>query len=220
MKKEFSNRRVITLILTMVLMLSCALPLSLQQSLKVTPTPTSVPLLNISGQSVQNAQGASGGSGQSGSGSAGGGGQNGSDGSNNGSNTQVPTLIGGGVVTGPYAVKQIESLGHETISGFVCSTILPFAVNATAPNVSWVFNFVPQGANQGKWTYAYFIQRAGESHNASGSYTLSSPGTDGTLHLTMAGQDHVVFKGFDGNLPVHYKFDLVPDQSTSCPTVH
>jgi hypothetical protein len=40
---------------------------------------------------------------------------------------------------------------------------------------------------------------------------------NGTLQLTMSVSDHVVFKGFDGNMPNNYKFNLVPSGDTPCP---
>jgi hypothetical protein len=65
-------------------------------------------------------------------------------------------------------------------------------------------------------TYAYSIPRAGESHDAHGTYTLSLAAPDGTLLLSMAVRDHVVFKGFDGTIPLNYSFDLVPADAP-CP---
>ncbi len=118
---------------------------------------------------------------------------------------------------GPYVVKQVESLGGEVISGQVCSLSAPFSVNSATSKVAWVFNFIPKDAHHGILTYVYSIPSAGESHNATGSYTISPPDKDGTLHLSLQVSDHVTFKGFDGNIPVSYKFDLVPSGSTSCP---
>ena len=129
--------------------------------------------------------------------------------------TAIPTLPLPNA--GPYVVKQIESLGGEVISGQVCSLSVPFFVNSATSKVAWVFNFIPKDANHGILTYAYSIPSAGESHNATGSYTISPPDKDGTLHLSLSVSDHVTFKGFDGNIPVSYKFDLVPSGSTSCP---
>ncbi len=118
---------------------------------------------------------------------------------------------------GPFVVKQTVTLGHETISGTVCDITKPFTVPAVAPNVSWNFNFIPADASKGTWTYAYTIQSAGESHDASGTYTIGLPAMDGTLTLTMKGSDHVVFTGFNGNLPVSYQFNLVPTNPAACP---
>ena len=40
----------------------------------------------------------------------------------------------------------------------------------------------------------------------------------GTQQLSLAVSDHVVFKGFDGNiLPLRYKFNLAPSTDVSCP---
>ena len=118
---------------------------------------------------------------------------------------------------GPYVVKQIETLGGEVISGVVCSLTLPFSVNSVTPRVSFVFVFAPLDAGHGKVTYTYSIPSAGESHNATGTYTINPAGTDGTLLLSLTVSDHVVFKGFDGNIPLRYKFDLVPSATATCP---
>jgi hypothetical protein len=117
---------------------------------------------------------------------------------------------------GPYSVKQLVSLGHETISGVVCDVRRGFVVNATSPQVSWTFVFTPAGdGGTGAVAYNYNIPKAGESHAATGSYTLSGPDHDGTRHLAFTVQDHVVFKGFDGTIPNRYSFDLVP--GATCP---
>jgi hypothetical protein len=114
-------------------------------------------------------------------------------------------------------VKQIETLGGEAISGVVCSVSPPFSVNSVTPKVSFVFVFAPLDARHGTVAYKYSIPSAGESHDATGNYTLSSAGTDGTLLLSLTVSDHVVFKGFDGNIPLRYKFDLVPSTTVTCP---
>ena len=59
--------------------------------------------------------------------------------------------------------------------------------------------------------------RLAETHDAKGAYTLARSATAGALTLTMVFSDHVVFKGFDGNLPLHYHFDRVPSGEPSCP---
>ncbi len=199
----------------LITMLSCAL----------TPTGTSTPipsqtpsLTSYSGSSgVNGNSGANGNSGGNGSGN-GSGNNGGTGGTNNPADTLSPTSwVTPAAETAPFVVKQIQTLGHETISGVVCSITKPFTVNAVAPEVSWAFNFAPLGGDHGNWTYAYSISRAGESHDAKGKYTLTQTSPDGTLGLTMTGSDHVVFKGFDGNFPVNYKFNLVPSQNTTCP---
>ncbi len=114
-------------------------------------------------------------------------------------------------------VKQIRSLGGETLSGVVCSTSKQFSVTFTTPKVTFTTLYIPNDATNGKLVYAYSIPSAGESHDATGAYTISPPGKDGTLLLTEQVRDHVVFKGFDGVLPVNYSFNLVPSQDTSCP---
>jgi hypothetical protein len=121
---------------------------------------------------------------------------------------------------GPYVVKQIMTLGHETLSGGVCKLTDPFVVNVTTPQVAFTFNFAPQAADHGTLTYAYSIPSAGEAHDAKGTYTIKPAGTDGTLALTMDGSDHVTFKGFDGKFPVHYQFDLVPSADVPCPAAN
>jgi hypothetical protein len=119
-------------------------------------------------------------------------------------------------VSGPYEVKQTRTLGHETISGLVCDVRRGFAVSAVAPASSWSFVFTPTGGggDQGPLTgtvvYAYSIPSAGESHDATGNYTVSGADPDGTRHVSMTVRDHVVFHGFDGVIPVSYSFDLVP----------
>jgi hypothetical protein len=150
--------------------------------------------------------------GDSGSTGAGDGSAGGSGSSNVSSSTQLPTTY-----TGPYVVKQIETLGGEVILGIVCSLTQPFSVISNTPHVTFTFYFVPQDAQRGKVTYTYSIPKAGESHDAAGTYSLNQVDKDGTLQLSMSVSDHVVFKGFDGNIPNNYKFDLVPSGDTSCP---
>jgi hypothetical protein len=111
---------------------------------------------------------------------------------------------------GPFTVKQTMNLGGETLSGTVCDLTKQFAVQAVAPAVSWTFLFSPGSATQGTVTYAYTISSAGETHNASGNYTVGLPAADGTLVLSMTVRDHVTFNGFDGTFPLTYKFSLVP----------
>jgi hypothetical protein len=116
-------------------------------------------------------------------------------------------------------VKQIETLGGEMISGVVCNLAQPFSVLSVTPKVTFSFYFLPQNTQQGKVSYTYSIQSAGESHDASGTYSLSQVSADGTLQLSLSVSDHVVFKGFDGNIPNRYKFNLVPSGSAPCPAV-
>ena len=114
-------------------------------------------------------------------------------------------------------MRHVETLGGEAISGIVCSPSRPFTVAAQTPKVAWTFVFTPDGATAGSVSYAYSIPSAGESHRATGSYRISAPEHDGTLHLSLTVSDHVVFKGFDGNIPVRYKFDLVPTGTGGLP---
>jgi hypothetical protein len=37
------------------------------------------------------------------------------------------------------------------------------------------------------------------------------------LQISLAVRDHVVFKGLDGNIPLKYAFDLVPQAGATCP---
>jgi hypothetical protein len=99
----------------------------------------------------------------------------------------------------------------------VCTTSKPFTVNAKTSKVAWVFLFVPRSSAAGQVSYAYSIPSAGESHSASGTYNVSGPADDGSLHVSLKVSDHVVFKGFDGNIPLQYKFDLVPSAGLVCP---
>jgi hypothetical protein len=117
---------------------------------------------------------------------------------------------------GAYTVKQIQSLGGESINGLVCDIRQPFGVNAATSKVAWVFLFTPTGNGAtGNVSYTYNIPSAGESHQATGTYTVTDSDQSGTRHADLTVSDHVVFKGFDGNIPVHYKFDLVP--GPACP---
>ena len=152
-----------------------------------------------------------GGPGTGGGGAGGGGGDGGAGGGGGGS--QDPTKLAD-VFGGPYRVVQVETLGGETISGFVCALDKPFAVHMATPKVTFDTGFVPSDNTRGAVTYAYNIPSAGESHEAHGSYTITPPAKDGTLSLAFQVSDHVVFHGFDGNIPLRYKMNLapIPDQ--------
>lgn len=216
MKRQPTIWQAVTISLVLVTILGCASLSPVQKSLlpTATSTPTSQVILKSGG--VVNGQGGSGtGSGQGGSGA--GNGQGGNGGSNNDASTPVPTPNPIPPVGAPYVVKQIITLGNETISGQVCSVTGNFLVTSTTPAVTFQMLFFPQGAERGSLSYAYSIPKAGETHAATGSYTITSGGADGTLLVTMAVRDHVVFKGFDGIIPINYKYDLVPSQATSCP---
>lgn len=77
--------------------------------------------------------------------------------------------------------------------------------------------FFPQGADRGSLSYAYSFPSLGEAHNASGSYTIGVDNVaTNTLLLTMKVSDHVTFKGYDGIVPVNYKFDLVHSADVKC----
>src|SRR3974390_3066460 len=112
---------------------------------------------------------------------------------------------------GPYVVQRTQTLGGESISGSACDEARPFVVHFVTPPAEFNTGFAPSTATgqSGQWNYAYNIPRAGESHTAQGTYTLQTDVAAHALHLKMAGSDHVVFKGFDGNMPISYQFDLV-----------
>jgi hypothetical protein len=118
---------------------------------------------------------------------------------------------------GPYVVKQIETLGGESISGGVCRLGDAFAVNFVTPRVAFTAQFTRgPSAVASKVSYAYSIRSAGESHSAKGDYTGQTDAATRTVHISMAVSDHVVFKGFDGNIPNRYKFDLVATPGGPC----
>ena len=188
------------------------------------PSPPSSPAAVVSPTPTAASQGGggAGGVGGAGNGGAAGAGGGGAGGAGAGASTatspepsSTPTQLAD--LGGPYAVKQVASLGGESISGTVCSTAKPFSVAARTSKAAWTFGFVPRDATAGSVSYAYSIPSAGESHQATGTYTVSAPATDGTLHVSLKVSDHVVFKGFDGNIPVTYKFDLVPGGGSGCP---
>lgn len=121
----------------------------------------------------------------------------------------TPTPSPEGPSVHAYTVKQIETLGGESISGTVCNITKPFTVTATTPKVTFAFLFVPRRPLGGSVSYSYSIPSAGESHTAAGTYVMTES-KDGTLLVSLVVSDHVTFKGFDGNIPNRYKFDLVP----------
>jgi hypothetical protein len=205
---------VIGVIGLIVVTMACTLPFPAPQA-----TPTITPTTGLSsggsnGGTGNNSSGSNGGNTSSNNGGNNSGSNGGSDSSSNGSPTQLAEIY-------PvyYVVKQIETLGGEAISGTVCSVIKPFSVLSVTPRVTFTFYFVPQDAQHGNVSYAYSIPSAGESHDARGTYSLAQVDKDGTLQLSMSVSDHVVFKGFDGNIPNNYKFNLVPSGNTSCPPV-
>jgi hypothetical protein len=198
--------------------MACALPGAIPQAIKPTATATSTPTAALSAGGIN---GSSDGSGSSNSGTGGsnggtGGNSGGTGGNNDGSNGNSPTQLPD-ISIKPYVVKQIETLGGEVISGVVCSLTKPFSVLSVTPHVTFSFYFVPQNTQRGTVSYAYTIASAGESHDATGTYSLNQVQNDGTLQLSMTASDHVVFKGFDGNIPTQYKFNLVPSGNISCP---
>lgn len=177
----------------------------------VSPIPTAASQGGDGGGGGGVSNGGNGGAGGGGSGGAGSGASAAASPEPSATPTQLADL------GGPYAVKQVESLGGKSISGTVCSTASPFSVAARTSKAAWTFGFVPRDATAGSVSYSYSIPSAGESHQAKGTYTVSAPTTDGTLHVSLKVSDHVVFKGFDGNIPLVYKFDLVPAGGSGCP---
>jgi hypothetical protein len=119
---------------------------------------------------------------------------------------------------GPFVVRQIETLGGERISGGLCRMGDPFVVNFVTPRVAFSAVFTPHaGGLTGSVSYAYSISSAGESHSAQGTYTGHADYATGIVRIAFSVSDHVVFKGFDGNIPNQYKFDLVPETGVPCP---
>jgi hypothetical protein len=122
---------------------------------------------------------------------------------------------------GPYVVTQTMSLGRESISGSACDEAQPFDVHFVTRPATFDTRFEPAATpgQPGKWSYAYGIPRAGESHAAQGTFTLQADMAARALHVTMTGSDHVAFKGFDGNMPIDYQFDLVATPGAPCSPV-
>jgi hypothetical protein len=211
--------------------MACALPGAIAQTSKTTATPTpnlSILLPSLAGTSTPTVLlpagasngvigSSSGSNGSTGGNSAGTGGNSGGTGGNSSSSIENPPTQLPDINTRPYLVQQVETLGGEAISGVVCSLSQPFSVLSVTPHVTFSFYFVPKNTQNGTVSYAYTIKSAGESHNANGTYSLNQIQNDGTLQLSMTVSDHVTFKGFDGNIPNHYKFNLVPSGNTSCP---
>lgn len=224
------HRKWIVLLIVGLLLasLACALPTIMPQAGKPTETahPDKLTALPSSTSTVApapqlSAGGSSGGTGGSNGGTggnSGGMGSSGSTGANDGTSNDSLSNQLTDTYAGPYLVKQIETLGGEAISGSVCSLTQPFTVLSITPHVTFTFNFVPQSSQQGNVSYTYSIPSAGESHDATGTYSLSLVDKGGTLQLKMSVKDHVVFKGFDGNIPNTYKFNLVPSENTNCPS--
>jgi hypothetical protein len=133
-----------------------------------------------------------------------------------GGGQSAPAVLAPGL-GGPYEVKQLKSLGHEKISGRVCSVAEPFDVTFAAPAITFKMNFVPKDVSSGTLEYHYVLVRAGESHDAKGAYEIAQDVSARVLHLSLEADDHVVFKGFDGIFKNKYEFDLVPQGSGPCP---
>lgn len=131
------------------------------------------------------------------------------------SGSPTPTPSPEGPTARAYVVQQTGHLGGETISGVVPCITAPFGVTSVTPNVTFVFHFIPAKALNGAFTYAYSIPSAGETHSATGNYTIREQ-KDGTLVLTMTGRDDVAFPHFTGPFPVRYSFNLVPSGPSRC----
>lgn len=208
MSRQFRARSVIGVLGFILLTMACVLPGAAPQAVKETPTPTPAPGVSADSGGPGGSNGASQGGSQGGNGAGSGGSSSGGTGAG-ASASPTPTLLAD-ISAGPYVVKQIQTLGGEVISGTVCSLTKPFGVQSTTPKVTFTFLFVPRDVLHGQVSYAYSVPKAGESHQANGTYTIVSLGSDGTLQLSLSVSDHVVFKGFDGNMPIRYKFNLVP----------
>ena len=126
--------------------------------------------------------------------------------------TPSPTLRGG-----PYEVKQTIALSDETISGEVCSTATVFVVTTTTSNAEFTVTFTPKAADHGTWAWHYSIPKYGETHDASGDYTIGTPAADGTLTVSMTGSNHVTSAEGTRTEEIPYTFDLVPSLNTACP---
>jgi hypothetical protein len=166
------------------------------------------------------AGGTGGGAGSGGAGGGGGGGTGGGAGGG-GSSAPQPSPPTDVMPVGPFIVKQIETLGGESISGGVCRLGDVFAVNFVTPRVAFTALFTPvASALAGNVSYRYSIPSAGESHAAQGNYTGQVDTAARAVHISMFVSDHVVFKGFDGNIPNRYKFDLVATPDAPCVRYH
>ena len=121
----------------------------------------------------------------------------------------------------PFIVRQTETLGGERIAGSVCRLGDSFVVNFVTPRVAFAALFTPGGSPvAGNVSYAYSIPSAGETHAAQGTYSGKADAAARAVHVSMAVSDHVVFHGFDGNLPNRYNFDLVATPGASCVPHH
>jgi hypothetical protein len=114
-------------------------------------------------------------------------------------------------------VRQVITLGDEQVSGFVCRTTDLFTAHMVTPKITFDIAFVPLGPDGGTWSYAYAFPALGETHSATGTYTIAAPDQTWARSLAFSGQDHVVFNGFDGNIPQNYGFDLAPGPVPACP---
>lgn len=111
---------------------------------------------------------------------------------------------------GPYHIVKVMNLGGEMVDGVVCGIGQPFVVRMQTRPATFDIKLEPADNAHGTWTYAYDIPRAGESHKASGEYTMSPQAADGSRSLTIDGKDYVTFRGFAGPMPMHYVFGLIP----------
>jgi len=111
---------------------------------------------------------------------------------------------------GPYHIVKVRDLGGEMVDGVVCAVDRPFVVHMQTRPATFDIKFEPADRARGMWTYAYDIPRAGESHKASGEYTMSPPAADGSRSLSIDGKDFVTFRGFAGPMPMQYVFGLSP----------
>lgn len=176
-------------------------------SASTTPTPSS---------SLLAAGGADGGGAGAG-GDAGGGGAGGGGGTGGGAGSGAPTPppSGGPNLGGPYVIDQAVTDGHATAT--VCSLTAPFGIQIASPKVTFTMLLTPAAADHGTLAYSYAFPSLGESHDATGSYTVGAPVHDGTRRLQVSVRDHVVFNGFDGTIPIPQTMTLKPAGASLCP---
>lgn len=182
-------------------------PAATTDCVPVVPTPPSIPSV-------------AGGGGGPGGGSGGGSGPGANNGPGTGNDTtqpDQPQQPADRLPEGPYVVRQTSTFGSERISGSSCRLGDPFVVDFVTRRVAFSALFTPRGGPMaGSVGYAYSVPGAGETHAAQGTYTGQMDVAAHVVHITMSVSDHVVFKGFDGNIPLDYGFDLVPSPGIPC----
>lgn len=119
-------------------------------------------------------------------------------------------------VAASYQAEKVMNLGGETISGDVCSVNQAFVITLDAGVFSFPITFTPESGSQGAYAYSYALGGVGETHNASGTYTISDAAADGSRRLVMDGSDCVKFNGFDQCINMHYEIGLTPAAPGTC----